>query len=347
MASYGYGYSFNPGTFYQPPQPMGRPALYTPYARTVTPAPSYNASPGTSVFSPHGRLVSTANVGGFSAPQPGLPTPSQILRPSAGWPGNPQAALQASPLPAAQKPQVQNVYYTVNAGKESTSKKKNIKKFLLTTGAVVAGIFTTIGVAAGMLWFFYPGFIELAQSIGGRDAKAAAKALSVFKQPGDLLTRISNASKAFNQCRQQDAAHQTKSPYQQLKLKIRRWFMTAEEKAVADQEQEAAKAAQKESSQDASMGFIPTQSITALFDWLKKEDMSTPSKIEAKITQLGADSVSKSLENAENQNIFKKLISDSLENAENQKIFKKLIFEAFWENLPARPNLVSWFQRKK
>jgi hypothetical protein len=246
---------------------------------------------------------------GFLAPTPSLPTPSQVLNP-VGMPGNPPVGLHAGMAPtAAQKPQVQNYFYTLPADSPTPKKNKNIKKFLLTTGAVVAGMFTTIGVAAGLLWFFYPGFIQLAQAVGGKNAQAAAKALSEWKKPGDLLTRFNNARKAFAQCKTQDAEHHAQSPYQRLKSGFFSLFQSEEQKLKA-------KAAQKATIPETAQGQGSEAPISGMLKEFKNVLAQVPQEdlkaLEEKATQIGADSVSQAMASPENQKILTDIISKAI-----------------------------------
>ncbi len=154
----GYAYNFNPGNPYQRPPAMGAPGMAS-YGRPASPAfPLYSRPAAPAAFNAFTapRFNTTLPFNGFLAPPPGLPTPGQILNPTALPGGNPQAGFATNAASIAQKPQIQNHYYTVNTGKEPSSKKKNIKKFLLTTGAVMTGMLATIALGFLGLRIAYP-----------------------------------------------------------------------------------------------------------------------------------------------------------------------------------------------
>ncbi|WP_303673583.1 hypothetical protein [Vampirovibrio chlorellavorus] len=153
----GYSYNFNPNAPYQRPVAMGAPGMAS-YGRPASPAlPLYGrpATPAALNGLAAPRFNPTAPGNGFLAPLPGLPTPSQLSGPT--FPSAaPPPAFSTSGAPALQKPQIQNHYYTVNTGKEPASKKKNIKKFLLTTGAVMTGMVATVALGFLGLRIAYP-----------------------------------------------------------------------------------------------------------------------------------------------------------------------------------------------
>ncbi len=322
----GYAYNFNPNYPYQRPQTMAA-ASVSPYGRPAAPAPY--GQPFAPVASSYGRPVTPAYLGGvtaprfnmptsgpaapngFLAPQPGLPTPSQVLNPTALPGGNPQTGFANNAASIAQKPQIQNHYYTVTSGKEPSSKKKNIKKFLLTTGAVVAGMFTTIGAGIGLIWFFCPSFIQLGKAIGPKNAQAAANALSEWKKPGTILDRLGNAYKAFAKGQAEYAEHQNNSAFNRLKNWFQNLFKSTEQIEAEKAKQAQQEALKKEKTSQAPEAFLEDL-VEQASQGLSKISPEKQKQWEAYIADLGSQIAKKTLEQPENQAALKKVMTDAI-----------------------------------
>lgn len=135
-------------------------------------------------------------------PLAALPNPGQIFTPStpAGFNapsgiGNTQnlpVTGMASPgggKPPAEKPAVQNYYYTLPTGKTPPSRKKDLKKFLFVTGAVITGMITTAGLAIGALFVFAPNQFNFFRKLGARPFAWANQGLKAFKDTEGSFVR--------------------------------------------------------------------------------------------------------------------------------------------------------------
>jgi hypothetical protein len=140
-------------------------------------------------------------------------SPDSVLPPGVNTPFRMNTTVGSTQSPVLPKPQVQQYFYTLPSVKEPPSRKKTIKKFLLITSAVVTGVFATAACVLGLMWMFWPGFVELAKNIGTNGASKAANAVKEWKKPGTLVERAQNAYEA---CVSQDTSS-VKSGWQRLK----------------------------------------------------------------------------------------------------------------------------------
>ncbi|WP_373531155.1 hypothetical protein [Vampirovibrio sp.] len=259
-------YPFNANQFYNQPSTAfrSRKAATAPafgqqaYGPPYNAMPAYGAPPAQPLTRPLSRPLNQSLARPLNqplTPLPALPLPAQLLnRPSPVLPAAANAAFapfgspalgNASPASPMPRPQVQNHFYALPAVKDPASTKKNIKKFLLITSAVVTGVFATAGTVVGLMWMFYPGFVELARSIGPKGASKAARAIKEWKKPGPILQRAKNAHQVYTQPVDASGSSTSQSGWQRFK----NWFKSAE---TLQNEAKAAKVASQKAAEKAA-----------------------------------------------------------------------------------------------
>lgn len=184
-------------------------------------------------------------------PLAALPKRGQIFTPStpAGFNApsgvgnslNPTGTGIVSPggKPSAEKPTVQNYYYTLPTGKTPPSRKKDLKKFLFITGAVITGMITTAGVAIGGLFVFAPNHTNFFRKLGSRPFAWANQGLKAFKDTeGSFVRKAIAGGKAVH-----TAVKTPQEPSESLFTKARlAWWKLFNPEAAKKYEAEKAKA---------------------------------------------------------------------------------------------------------
>jgi hypothetical protein len=268
-------YNFNANQFYSKPNQGFQPrnAGYGPaFGHQVNASPYY---PANAYGLPAAQALPLPRNVTPMAPFPPLPVPGHFLNPAnsdlpagVNAPFRMNTTVGSGQSLATPRPQVQQHFYTLPAVKEPPSRKKSIKKFLLITSAVVTGVFATAASVMGLMWMFWPGFVELGKNIGTHGASKAANAIKEWKKPGPLLQRAVNVYEAYT--RQSESS--AKSGWQQIKDLFKSKATKEAEAKAAEQAREKAMAEQKEAGSRLAtlLNGLTAQDIDATKDFFKK-----------------------------------------------------------------------------
>ncbi len=202
-------------------------------------------------------------------------------------------AVGKTPFPqATAQPTVQNYYYTNPI--QGNSQKKNIKKFLMITGAVMTGVIATAGLALGAVALIAPSQLKLFQKLGAKPFQKGIKLLDLFKDPNKSISvKLSESLKIFSEPKPAStsggtAFHKLKNWYQ--KHFDKEAYQAAE---AAKAKAEAAASAKAKLESQAKINEAATQ----FFEILGQLPEDVQTQVSDFLRNMGAESISKAFEN--------------------------------------------------
>lgn len=162
--------------------------------------------------------------------------------PLASLPSSSQVFIRSNPLVNATVPKtspppqggsaVQNYYYNVS-GKAEPSKKKDLKKFMFITAAVMTGMATTMVATIGALCFFMPGPARLFKKLGSRPFETALKGIKAFEsEKGSLIEKISKTAKTLQDEITNAPVADELSPWQKVKMFFSKTYRAKQEQKI-------------------------------------------------------------------------------------------------------------------